>query len=241
MSASPTHTSSTRKKAFAFTATLTMLAGVSVATALPAQAATPDCGVGCISIFNAGLGPGLVEAVLEGGTAQVGQPVGLSAVSGTDSSLDFFPGGASNTMPGEVATVSDFFADGMVSAEANAQYGALNAVQQIYAPFGDETGLCVGVERVAQHEDLILIPCDVPGTTVWIVFPLPGSGPADPFAIVNAATTDFDRPFAMHLPVNETASGGEQLQMELRHLQFLTSDDTLRTRQLWGALFGPQG
>jgi hypothetical protein len=169
MLASPTLTSSTRKKAFALTGTLAMLVGVSAATALPAQAATPDCGVDCISIFNAGIGPGFVEGVLEGGTAQVGQPVGLSAVSGTDPSLDFFPGGASNTMPGQVATVSDFFADGMVSAEANAQYGDLNAVQQVYAPFGDPTGLCVGVERVAQHEDLILIPCDVPGTTVWIV------------------------------------------------------------------------
>jgi hypothetical protein len=241
MSASPTHTSSARKKAFALTATLTMLVGVSVATALPAQAATPDCDAGCISIFNAGIGPGFVEGVLEGGTAQVGQPVGLSPVSGTDPSLDFFPGGASNTMPGQSATVSDFFADGMVSAEANAQYGSFQAVQQVYAPFGEPTGLCVGVERVAQNEDLVLIPCDVPGTTVWIVYPLPGSGPSDPFAIVNAATTDFDRPFAMHLPVNETASGGEQLQMELRHLQFLTSDDTLRARQLWGALFGPQG
>ena len=241
MSNPPTHTPSTRIKAFAVTATLTLFAGVSVATALPAQAATADCGAGCISIFNAGLGPSFVESVLEGGTAQVGQPVGLSPASGTDPALDFHPGGASNTMPGQVATVSDFFADGMVSAEANAQYGSLPAVQQVYAPFNDETGLCVGVERVAQNEDLILIPCDVPGTTVWIVFSLPGAGAEDPFAIVNAATTDFDRPFAMHLPVNETASGGEQLQMELRHVQFLTSDDTLRSRQLWGALFGPLG
>jgi hypothetical protein len=43
----------------------------------------------------------------------------------------------------------------------------------------------------------------------------------------------------MHLPVNETASGSEQLQMELRHLQFLGDDDTLRLRQLWLAFFGP--
>jgi hypothetical protein len=215
-----------------------MLAGVGMATAAPAQAATAECGPGCISVFNAGLGPAFVEAVLDGGTAQVGQPVGLAPRTGTDPSLDFLPGGASNTLPGQVATVSEFFADGMVSAEVNANYGPFPAVQQIYAPLGEATGLCVGVERVVQNEDLILIPCDVPGTTVWIVYPQ-SPVPQDPFAILNGATTDFERPFAMHLPVNETATGGEQLQMELRHLQFLGDSDTLRLRQLWGALFGP--
>lgn len=238
MSASSTHASSDRRRALAFGATLTLVAGLGVATAAPAQAATPECGPNCISVFNAGLGPGFVEAVLDGGTAQIGQPVGLSPVSGTDPSLDFLPGGASNTAPGQVALVSDFFADGMVSAEVNAHYMDFPAVQQKYAPFGEETGLCVGVERVAQNEDLVLIPCDVPGTTVWIVYPV-SPGPTEPFAIVNGGTTDFDRPFAMHLPVNETASGSEQLQMELRHLQFLGDDDTLRLRQLWLAFFGP--
>ena len=46
-------------------------------------------------------------------------------------------------------------------------------------------------------------------------------------------TTDFRRPFAMHLPRNEVASG-RPLQMQARRLQFRTGDKTLPPRQLWG-------
>jgi hypothetical protein len=176
-----------------------------------------------------------VEAVLDGGTARVGQPVGLKPVSGTDPSEDFLPGGATGGR-----TVSDFYADGMVSAEANDHFGSLSAVQQKYAPLGVETGLCVGVARVKQGEDLTLQPCDVPGRTVWIVDPAPAGTATGYFAIVNAATTDFDRPFAMHLPRNEVSSGEPELQMELRRLQYSAGDTTVPARQLWGAVFGPQ-
>lgn len=40
------------------------------------------------------------------------------------------------------------------------------------------------------------------------------------FPIINAATTDFRRPCAMHLPRNEGASG-KPMQMQARLLQFL--------------------
>ena len=55
--------------------------------------------------------------------------------------------------------------------------------------------------------------------------------------IVNATTTDFSRPFAMHLPRNEVPSG-KPLQLQVRHLQFRTGEKTLPARQLWGAVFG---
>ncbi|WP_138731529.1 hypothetical protein [Modestobacter excelsi] len=238
MTRSSTQVLSTREKVLACAATLTMAASISAAAIAPAYAATPECGPGCISVFSSELGTfadvNFVEAVLDGGGAQVGQPVGLKPVSGTDPSEDFRPGGATNG-----GKVSDFYADGMVSAEANSHYGDLNAVQQKYAPLGVETGLCVGVARVAQGEDLTLQPCDVPGTTVWIVYPTAETAPY--FAIVNAGTTDFCRPFAMHLPRNEVTSGDPELQMQLRHLQYRSGDKTLPARQVWGAVFGPQG
>jgi len=86
--------------------------------------------------------PNFVEAVLGGGTANVGQPVGLKQASGTDPAQDFMPGGA--TRGGKV---SHFYADGMVSAEVSSHYGDLAAVQQKYTPFGVESGLCVGLAR----------------------------------------------------------------------------------------------
>ena len=128
--------------------------------------------------------------------------------------------------------MSSFYGLGLVSAAANNHYGSLAAVQQKYAPFGIETSLCVGLASVKQNEGLTLQPCNSP-TTVWI----PHFGlatPAQYFPIINAATTDFRRPFAMHLPRNEVASG-KPLQMQARHLQFLTSEKMLRARQLWGA------
>jgi hypothetical protein len=163
----------------------------------------------------------------------------LKPESGTDPSQDFLPGGAPG-VTGGASKVSDFFADGLVSAEANSRFGHLNAVQQMYAPSGKVSGMCVGVSRVAQGEDLILQPCDLPGRTVWIVYPAPGGPSPAYFAIVNAATTDFDRPFAMHLPRREVTSSDLELQMELRRLQYRTGDQVLPARQLWGAAFGPQ-
>ena len=229
-------------KSKALTATLTACTavGVGTLTSLPANAATAQCGPGCISVFSSELGtyadPNFIETVLDGGTAHIGQPVGLSPASGTDPSQDFLPGGATEE---GLSTVSDFHADGLVSAAVNRRYGHLDAVQQRYAPDGVDTGLCVGVARVKQGEDLTLQPCDDP-TTVWIVYPAAGADP-NYFAIVNAATPDFCRPFAMHLPRNEVVSGDPELQMQLRHLQYRIGDRTLPARQVWGAAFGPQG
>ena len=234
---SSTQALSIRRKVLAAAATLTMVGGVSVAATGAASAATPECGSACISVFSSELGtyadPNFVEAVLGGGAANIGQPVGLKRASGTDPSQDFLPSGATNG-----GKVSDFFAAGMVSAEVNRHYGGLPAVQQRYAPFGMPTDLCVGLARVAyQNEGLTLQPCDVPATTVWILHPAPAGTTPGYFPIVNGSTTDFRRPFAMHLPRNEVASG-KPLQMQVRRLQYRTGEKTLPARQLWGAIPG---
>jgi hypothetical protein len=224
---------SIKRTARTVVATLTILGGVSAAAPGAASAATPECSSNatCISVFSSELGtyaqPNFVEAVLGGGGANVGQPVGLKQASRFDSSEDILP------VPGKV---SDFYAAGMVSTEANNHYGSLNAVQQLYAPFGIPTDLCVGLASVAyQNEGLTLQPCSA-GTTVWIVNAVAPTT-SGYFPIINATTTDFNRPFAMHLPRNEVASG-RPLQMQARRLQFLTGEKTLPARQLWGAVFG---
>jgi len=238
----PIRVAPTRRKVLAAAAVFSMAGAVSAMTTAPAKAATPDCGEQCISVFSSRLGtfadPNFIEAVLERGAAEVGQPVGLKPASGTDPSQDFMPGGATEE---GLATVSDFYADGLVSARANRRYGDLPAVQQRYAPLGDDTGLCVGVARVKQGEDLTLQSCDDP-TTVWIIYPSAGAED-NYFAVVNAATTKFNRPFAMHLPrkeIKQIACGDSELQMQLRRLQYRTSDKALPARQVWGAVFGPQ-
>ena len=236
MTSTSTRALSIKRKLLAAVATLTIVAGVSAAASGAASAATHACGAECISVFSSELGtrdhPNFVEAVLRGGAANVGQPVGLKRASNSDPSEDILPGGATRG-----GTVSDFFADGLVSAAANSHYGNLGAVQQKYAPFKIETGLCVGLATTAyQNEGLTLQPCDDP-TTVWVIYPAPEATTGPYFPIVNATTTDFNRPFAMHLPRNEVASG-RPLQMQVRRLQYRTSEKTLPARQLWGAVFG---
>ena len=225
-----------KRKVSAAAATLTIVCAVSAAATGAASAASPQCGDACISVFSVELGSydqlNFVEAVLGDGGARIGQPVGLKQADKLDPTQDIKPDGP---IPMAIAKVSDFFAAGMVSAEANRHYGHLDAVQQRYAPLGEDTELCVGLANVRQNEGLTLQPCTVPGTTVWVV----QSDLAIPpgyFPIINAATTDFRRPFAMHLPRNEVASG-KPLQMQARRLQFV-GDDALRPRQLWGAWQG---
>jgi len=152
--------------------------------------------------------------------------VGLKPASRFDATLDIKP---------IAGTVSEFFERGLASAAANTHYGALDAVQQEYAPFGERTGLCVGLARVAQNERLTLQPCSSP-TTVWIPYQALASKEGY-FPIINAATTNFRRPFAMYLPRNKVVCGNE-IPMLARRLHFFKDDKTLPASQLWGAVFG---
>jgi hypothetical protein len=217
-----------RRKLLVASATLTILGGVSAST----NAATPDCGLACGSVFSHELGsytqPGPVEGVL-GGVARVGQPVILKPASGSDPSQDIIPHGK---------PVSEFYEAGMVSADVNSHYGGLLAVQQEYAPFGIGTDLCVGLAKVAyQNEGLTLQPCDVSPRTVWII-DTPDSHVPMYFPIVNASTRGFERPFAMDLRRDEVVNDRKTLQIHVRRLKFLTDDKTLPDSQLWGFIEG---
>src|SRR4051812_32555362 len=229
MTSSSTQVLSIKKTVLTVVTSLTVVACASVAATGVASAATEACDGNCISVFSSELGtatqPNFVEAVLDGGGANLGQPVGLKQANRLDSSEDIQP---------IVSSVSHYYEIGVVSAQANSHYGSRTAVQQRYAPFGLPTNpeLCVGLDRVAyQTEGLTLQPCD-DATTVWIVDAVPLS-PEGYFPIINATTTDFAHPFAMHLPRNEVASG-RPLQMQARRLTFLNDGTTLPARQLWG-------
>ena len=221
---------STKTKLLVATTTLCILGGVSTS----ANAATPECGERCGSVFSSELGsymqPGPVEAVL-GGVARVGQPVILKPADGSDPSQDISP---------QLQTVSEFHAGGLVSAEVNSHYGPLFSVQQRYAPYGEPTDLCVGLAKVAyQNEGLTLQPCDVSARTVWILdFPdSPDTAPLF-FPIVNASTTRFEHPFAMDLRRDELVNDRKTVQIHVRRLKFLSDEKTLPESQLWGFIPG---
>jgi hypothetical protein len=221
-------------KMLAALTTLTIVVGGGTVGTIPANAATPECGPDCISVFSHALGtygePNFVETVLNG-VARVGQPVILSQASGSDPSQDLKP----NLRP-----VSAFYAEGMVSARVNRHYGTFFATQIRYSPLGQASDLCVGLDDVAyQNEGLTLQPCTVPATTVWIVDPLQYSPDDGVFALVNGSTRFFSHPLAMTFPRHADPTDPLESQIRVRRLQFRGHDHAVPLWQLWGALMGP--
>ena len=217
---------SIKRKVLAAATTLTITAGVTAAETPSADAATLACGARCVSVFSSELGtfaqPNFVEDVF-GGDASVGQLVGLKQASNSDPSEDIL---------GHPGSVSHFFDEGLVSAEVNSHYGTMPAAQLEYAPLGVPTDLCVGVASVAfQNEPLTLQPCSVPNLTVFI---LGAADSAGFFPIINASTTDFDRPFAMSYPRHVDTTDEPLPPIRLRRLQFHGEEPSLRDTQLWG-------
>lgn len=222
---------SLKMKVLPVAATLALAAGVVMVGPPPANGATPECGPNCISVFSRELGsygdPNVVEAVLDG-VAEVGQPVILAPASSSDPSQDFLP---------DARSVSDFYEDGLVSAEVNSHYGTLIAAQIRYAPFGSPSDLCVGLATTAfQGQGLTLQPCTVSARTVWIV-DSPEYAP-NFVTIVNGSTTDFSHPFAMTYPRDQQATDQRLQQILVRRLQFLSENHAVPDTQLWGTHFG---
>ena len=112
-----------------------------------ASTPTPSLGKNCegatIRQFPFAIQSLVIEDVLDG-VLQVGQPVILKApASASDPSQDTIP----HRRP-----VTDWYADGMVSAAVNAHYGSLPGVQIEAAPYGVPSGLCVAL---AQEEVVV--------------------------------------------------------------------------------------
>ena len=216
---------SIKSKVLAAAAALTVAGGLSTAATLPASASTTQCGSACVQIFSKMFGPGFVESVFQGIPA-AGQPTILHRASDSDPTGDFI-----NPL-GHPVHVSDFYAQGMVSAAVNAHYGSEPAVQVEYAPFGQATGLCAAVATTAyQNEGLSLQPCSTPGTTVFIIDTADAPGAAPYFPIVNASTTDFTHPFAMIIHGNPAHKRFPQIKVQ----RLRGNPDHVRISQLWGA------
>ena len=161
-------------------------------SASSAGAATPSCGHDCLDLFSREFGthahPNFVQDALRQG-ANLDQPVILFRTSNSDPAEDF-------TVAFQGFT-SDFFAAGLVSPAVALHYGcdrppsragaastrrpnrrpaALGvfpddpAFETEYAPYGVDSGLCVGLARTAfQNEKVTLQPCGVSARTVWIL------------------------------------------------------------------------
>jgi hypothetical protein len=256
---------SMKSKAFAATAALTLLGGVGMAGALSAgtaSAATPSCGGFCPDVFSHQFGthrsPNYVLDVLRQGE-KVGQPVILFRTANSDPAEDWtasFEG-----------TVADYYAAGMVSAAVALHYGCIPTVnfpdcwpdqtsteendpafEIEYAPYGVDSGLCMGVASTAfQEEKVSLQPCGVSAKTVWIAdtFDSPSTLFNGYVPLINGSDNNFSQPFVLTYPTNGYPTDMPRPQLEVDNITGFSQGfppgpelGTVDNDQLWGGDFG---
>src|SRR5580658_4906722 len=247
---------SIKSKVLATAATLTLVGGVGVAgavTAGSAAAATPSCGNSCLNVFSQQFGthrsPNFVVDVLKQGE-KVGQPIILFRTANFDPAEDFtvaFQG-----------TVADFFAAGLVSSAVALHYGGGAAgfpndpaFENEYAPFGVDSGLCMGVAATAfNDEGVTLQPCGVSSKTVWIadIFDSPSTLFSGYVPVINGSDTNFSQPFVLTYPNESFPTDKPRPQLVVTNISgesnasppfFIPGPElgTVNVNQLWGADF----
>jgi len=237
---------SLKSKLLAGAAALTMVGGLGaagLATAGAANAATPSCGPTCLDIFSQNFGthhnPGFLLDVYKRGQT-VGQPIILFRLSNADPAEDF--------TIADQGTVDDFVAAGLASKTLALHYGALEAYEIEYAPYGADTGLCMGVAATAvQGEKVSLQPCGVSAKTVWIVDLLDGRlQPGTSVPLINGSDTNFSHPFVLTYPAGSSPTDMPRPQLFVSNLTGFSGEvppipsalGVVSDTQLWAADFG---
>lgn len=248
-----------KSKVTAAAATLILASGVGAAGALTAgtaSAATPSCGASCVNVFprvydqggNVG-DPQFVADVFRQGE-KAGQPVILFRAANYDPAEDW-----SAAYSG---TVADFYAAGMVSSAVALHYGCVNnavpvanaeipcaagftnddAYEIEYAPYGVDSGLCMGVAVTAvPGAGVSLQPCGVSARTVWIEDTV--DSPTVPYyAAINGSDTNFSDPFVLTYPSSAYPTNVPRAQVTVANLSKFASGPTDNDNQLWTATVG---
>ncbi len=255
---------SIKSKVLAAAATLTLVGGAGAAGVLgagTASAATPSCGGSCIDIFSHQFGthhsPNYVVDVLRQGE-KVGQPIVLFRTANFDPAEDWtvsFQG-----------TTADFQAAGLVGAAVALHYGCdagvnfpdcygldidVNdpAFEIEYAPYGVDSGLCMGVPNASptEEEHVSLQPCGVSAKTVWIadIFDSPSTLFNGYIPLINGTDNNFSQPFVLTYPASGYPTNMPRPQLEVDNISGFSQGfppgpelGTVQDNQLWGADFG---
>jgi hypothetical protein len=229
---------SIKSKVLAAAASLTLVGGLGVgalATAGAANAATPSCGGNCLEIFSHQFGtfarPSFVMDVFKQRQA-VGTPIILFRTSNNDAAEDF--------TVADQGTVGDFFAAGLVSSALNLHYSANEAFEFEYAPFGADTGLCVGVPSTAVSGTKVsLQPCGVSSKTVWVV-DFQDSPFTTDVPLISGTDTNFSHPFVLTYPSSSFPTDTPRPQLYTANLTGESNGagpviGTVDSNQLWAA------
>jgi hypothetical protein len=194
---------SVKAKIAAGVATLTIVGGaLGMAGTLTASAATPSCRTGCTQVFSQKYGPKYVVDVYQA-RARAGQPVILFQSSNSDPAEDF-----TINMLGRV---SDFYHHHyrLVSPQFAHTYGADQAVEIEYSPYGVSSNFCLSTPPgAAAHED-DLVTLQSCGQSVGSLFAADQAHSArdnrsefnhTDYPLVSGATTSFSNPLVLNYP-----------------------------------------
>lgn len=257
-------------KRIAATCAALAIAGTAAVVPLSASAATPSCGSNCLNIYSKQFGKQFITDVFQRG-AVAGKPIILFSRSNSDPAEDFtvsFQG-----------TVSDFFAAGLVSPQvmlhygctpgftfSNGQGGTLTCGQNTadelageieYAPYGVDSGLCIGVPQnrlpAIGTTPVTLQPCGVNAGTVLI---LDGVDVCQDFTfgeapLIVGADTNFSHPSVLTYPGNGYPTDKPRPGLQVKNLTGFSQNGPAspnpsgcqsvvgaNTSQLWSAYTG---
>ena len=225
---------SIKSKVLAVAATMTMVGGVSAVGLLPADASTGPCGKACLSVFSQEFGSGFVLDVLRQGE-KAGQPIILFRTSNSDPAEDF-------TILDQ-GTVADYYAD---TTTMYAVYGADEAYELEYSPYGVDSGLCVGVgSKAGNGTPVALEQCGVSDATLWVV-DADGVTTASPdtyYPWINGSNTNFSNPYVLHYPGSAYPTDMPRPQLNTWGLQQYSNTASFPTNvfnnELWSGLYPP--
>ena len=218
------------RKLLAVAAGTVIAGGIAVAATGTADAATPSCGSSCIDVFSHDFGtysnPQFLLDVYKRGE-NVGQPVILFRESNSDPAEDF--------TVSDQGTVADFYSAGLMSSTLALHYGCggytstgvcvngnpdAEAFEVEYAPYGADTGLCVGVAATAaQGEKVSLQPCGVSSKTVWVWdVDDAANTPGFSFPFINGSDMNFSHPFVATYPAGSYPTDSPRPQLYVSNL-----------------------
>ena len=215
---------------------------------------TVACGSLCVSLFSAQLGSQqTLNAFIKGDTGtggKVGKKVNLHIAGNFRPNGDFEP-----SVSGFVFQYCGFLANDFFSPTSYVctHYPFFDVFELNWAPFGNESALCAGVQTAAvAGENVTLQNCGVSAKTVWVldrnnatlgtdcrVATTPPVGPGNDPSVnycpwINGGDTKFSQPLVLTLDTG-TQKPTNQLKLEPEsHVGGL-----VRTNQLFAFYFGP--
>ena len=237
---------SIKGKILAAAATLTMIGGVGTAGALTAgtaDAATPSCGFTCINVFNQQFGHAFYQDVYRQGE-RVNQPIILFRSADSDPALDFTVTDLADVSTFTPLTVAQLCASvpAMMGAGTCLRYANDPVWETQYAPYGVNSGLCVGVATAVSGATVTLQQCGVSAKTWWI------SDNAHRYfhnghwytPWVNAASANYTQPLVLTYPANGYPTDTPRPELYIATQQTFSSGAPYQN-QMWSQCFGEVG